>query len=191
MLTTSQSNSVNSSQLLCATERIIFIIAKLILQVLDQLLLLMTGGSSSVRGKRKIHEFGAACGGRKASSADKDRSNAGTAATTGTVLTTQMNTNVRVARLHYIFVNYSFTLVQTESLRYAEQKGPALQKNRTYSVPQLNLFFLVDDYTPRLLKVPIRVFFQLRSTNLQSISFSYKKWSPYLSDFVSVLTRCK
>ena len=32
----------------------------------------MAGGSSSVRGKRKIHKVGAACGGRKASSADKD-----------------------------------------------------------------------------------------------------------------------
>ena len=39
-----------------------------------------------------------------------------------------MNTNVHVARLHYIFENLFFTLVQTEPLRYAEQKRASFLK---------------------------------------------------------------
>ena len=45
-------------------------------------------GRSSVRGKRKRPGVDAACGERKASSADRNISKADTAATTGTVFTT-------------------------------------------------------------------------------------------------------
>ena len=45
-------------------------------------------GSTSVRSKRKKPAFGAACGGCKASFADRDVSNTGAAAITGTVFTT-------------------------------------------------------------------------------------------------------
>ena len=44
--------------------------------------------SRSVRGKRNRPGVGAACGSRKDSFASRDTSNTGTAATTGTVLTT-------------------------------------------------------------------------------------------------------
>ena len=74
--------------LVIAVETLLTQASMLILAVLNPVGDNSASCSRSVRGKRNRPGVGAACGSRKDSFASRDTSNTGTAATTGTVLTT-------------------------------------------------------------------------------------------------------